>query len=896
MQIVTAFSPHRRLASVWAALALLLISFSSIYATPVWTPQQIADEYRRSHAVPEPLCEPSMHHGRITSLDDIAYFQHYRMLCDFLVSLQYTGAGPNHGGMIEAESEQSIIETDNTQEAIREWSQYAIWTGDTATYGPRIRLAQGYLMLWPAWHEDQEGGFYYGAHNCGWGFEAVAKYRQAYSDTSWNWYADSCANWTVAHPAVIDTITSTLGQLDPLAEGLAVGGLYPHSLYRQRADWQTFAVRKGRSLRRWFEVNPARLNNNEVWALCGGTALWGVCESLFAEYPDSGQTWITQYGPQLRVWTSNGTWNHSANAWYCNAQNKCFELTSDSLYWNHAVYITDSLIGLDLDHDGGIPPGISYPQTDDASWVSSYMGWMGMERIINHMPCHDVAARGLVSPNPLLPHLAGDRLVVSAHVVNDGMVPQSAWVQVSGTDYSDSTQVLLPAGVDSVVTLVQRWMLPDDSTLPPRSPLLLRVTAAMDDDSTNDTLTVAVDIRRGVDVTGTIRELDSQAPVVARVEFYHEGYPDSAWAEANSLADGSYSNGNRRLMAGTNTIRVLPPLQLMEGRQTVNLVPGSPPQQVDFALPGTQLALIDDSPGDTLERFYQTALDSFPLRVRTSDVTEFPDADFVGIPTVIWFTGNATNTIDEMEQLAIMDYVLVGGHLILSGQNIPDDTATTIFLRDVLHCSPHNNNTNLRRVFGSEDDSIFSGVDLYLLGQGGAQNQTSPASISVLPGSTAIAHFAAGAQDTCGVKGSFGDGRYIFLSVGLEAASGINNSTTRNNFLARCFDWFDNASYAEPKPPLPATISLSQNYPNPFNPSTTISFLAPRGVRPVRLVIYNLLGQKVRTLYDGIGTGTTLSMLWDGMSSGGIPVSSGAYVYRLQAGNTMLVRPLQLVR
>ena len=309
-----------------AALAGVMLATAPGSATPYWTPEQVAEDYARSGAEFDPrFVLPDGLRERFT-LDEIHHFTHYRMLCDFLVGLQVTDAGLNLGGMREGESgsDYNIIQTDNTQEAIRVWSQYAIWTGDTARYAPNIRLAQGYCNRFPAWNE---GAGYYSIHNCGWGFEAERKYRQAYGDTSWTWYADSCAQWVVNYPLSFDPNSTGLGQLDPCAEGLGIGGLYPHALYRGRTDWQNFAIAQARLLRRWFESNPARLNANESWALCGGTALWGICVSLFTLYPDSGQLWLTQYGPQLDIWQSSGTWNHSYNTWYCNAQFEVFAIT-----------------------------------------------------------------------------------------------------------------------------------------------------------------------------------------------------------------------------------------------------------------------------------------------------------------------------------------------------------------------------------------------------------------------------------------------------------------------------------------------------------------------------------------------------------------------------------------
>jgi hypothetical protein len=878
-------------------ICTILALVGSAAATPYWTPEQVAEEFTRSGAATAPRFQmPAQARPGRNSLDEVAYFSHYLMLCQFLASMQYTATGNNHGGMIEGESgnDHSIIQTDNTQEAIREWSQYAIWTGDTATYGENIRQAWLYCGRYPAWRE--EGGGYYAAHNCGWGFEAERKYRQAYGDTSKLWYADSCARWVVANPLTINLTGTDLTQLDPLAEGLAIGGLYPHAVFRGDTVWRNFALLKGRQLERWVERNPQRLNANEQWALCGGTALWGICESVFAAYPDSGATWLATYGPDLDTWQSVGSWNHSACAWYCNAQNKVFEITRDSTYWNNAVFITDSLIGLDTDHDGGIYPGVGYNSTNDHSWVSSYMGWMGMERIINSRPMHDVAAIGFDSPNPNLPYVAGDSLIVSVQAGNYGLLPATAWIRVIGETYADSMQVELPAGCDSVFRFVRRWVVPDNEGLPATSPLRLEVTTANDGDLSNDTLTSAFDIRHGYHIEVAIENGD-HVGVPAQVKIYHEAYPGLTWLTGTSDSTGRVTFGTRPLMAGSNRIHVSPPAKYLSLDTNVTL-PGNF-ESLILRLSTTQLALIDDSPGDTVETYYRTSLDTFHLATRLWENSLDGTPDLTHIPTVIWFTGGAiTNTLDTNEQAAITNYLRDGGHLILSGQNITDDLGSTSpFLTTVLQCSSRTVNTGLRSVVGVAGNSITEGMNLALSGSGGARNQTSPASIWVLPGATEIFRYPQPNSESCGAVGEYGFGRFVFLSFGLEAASGLNHSTTRTQALWHLFSYLgDSISSAEERPELPLSLELRQNFPNPFNPSTSISFVAPTGLQPVTLTVYNVLGQEVKTLYDGRGTGQAVTLTWDGMTSSGLAVSSGLYVYRLRAGTTMLTKTLQLVR
>jgi len=84
---------------------------------------------------------------------------------------------------------------------------------------------------------------------------------------------------------------------------------------------------------------------------------------------------------------------------------------------------------------------------------------------------------------------------------------------------------------------------------------------------------------------------------------------------------------------------------------------------------------------------------------------------------------------------------------------------------------------------------------------------------------------------------------------------------------------------------VPEATSLRQNYPNPFNPSTTIVFDLGYQDGPsqqqARVVIYDLLGRTVTTLFDGVAWAGHYEVVWRGLDAQGIPVSSGIYFVRL---------------
>ncbi len=79
------------------------------------------------------------------------------------------------------------------------------------------------------------------------------------------------------------------------------------------------------------------------------------------------------------------------------------------------------------------------------------------------------------------------------------------------------------------------------------------------------------------------------------------------------------------------------------------------------------------------------------------------------------------------------------------------------------------------------------------------------------------------------------------------------------------------------------TFSLDQNYPNPFNDRTVLQFELSKPAR-VYLEIYNIRGQKVRTLLDAEREAGRHILQWDGTNQSGRSVASGIYLYRIQAG------------
>jgi hypothetical protein len=94
---------------------------------------------------------------------------------------------------------------------------------------------------------------------------------------------------------------------------------------------------------------------------------------------------------------------------------------------------------------------------------------------------------------------------------------------------------------------------------------------------------------------------------------------------------------------------------------------------------------------------------------------------------------------------------------------------------------------------------------------------------------------------------------------------------------------------------IPWEFSLAQNYPNPFNPATQIEFTLPK-FQHVSLVVYDVLGRKVKTLIDEERRAGQHRVTWAGTNDLGQSVSSGVYFYQLKSGDLMKIRKMILVR
>ena len=123
----------------------------------------------------------------------------------------------------------------------------------------------------------------------------------------------------------------------------------------------------------------------------------------------------------------------------------------------------------------------------------------------------------------------------------------------------------------------------------------------------------------------------------------------------------------------------------------------------------------------------------------------------------------------------------------------------------------------------------------------------------------------------------------------------VLETDTGNELYIKDFDLESEEIQTEIKGTTPIDFSLLRNYPNPFNPSTIIEFSIPESGF-IDLIIYNVIGQKVRNLVSGQLNQGVNSVIWDGCDDRGLPVSAGIYVTQLRMGNAVATGRMLLVK
>ncbi len=93
----------------------------------------------------------------------------------------------------------------------------------------------------------------------------------------------------------------------------------------------------------------------------------------------------------------------------------------------------------------------------------------------------------------------------------------------------------------------------------------------------------------------------------------------------------------------------------------------------------------------------------------------------------------------------------------------------------------------------------------------------------------------------------------------------------------------------------PRSFALHQNYPNPFNPTTAIEYTL-RSRADVTITVFDILGRKVKTIFDQTMAAGTYTTYWDGTDINNNAVATGVYFYQIKAGDFIDTKKMLLLK
>jgi hypothetical protein len=136
-------------------------------------------------------------------------------------------------------------------------------------------------------------------------------------------------------------------------------------------------------------------------------------------------------------------------------------------------------------------------------------------------------------------------------------------------------------------------------------------------------------------------------------------------------------------------------------------------------------------------------------------------------------------------------------------------------------------------------------------------------------------------------------GIWTYYFVTSDGSKGIHNTKYTVALLQKALGWY--MTDVEKTNEIPTEFALQQNFPNPFNPSTQIRFSLPENQR-VRLEVFDVIGRLVATIVDREMQTGNYTVSWEGLDANGVKVTSGIYLYRLQAGSYSAIKKMILLK
>lgn len=308
---------------------------------------------------------------------------------------------------------------------------------------------------------------------------------------------------------------------------------------------------------------------------------------------------------------------------------------------------------------------------------------------------------------------------------------------------------------------------------------------------------------------------------------------------------------------------------------------------------GTPSLLIvkDGSDGIDRTQWIRDPLDELELiyaEYETAGNRFAEDEYFTRFNSIIVYSGDSReDLLGEDLQVRLMDYIDLGGNVLLTGQYFDEVDEGGQLLFGYFGAITELDSLRGIGMSGVDGDPVTDGINLIFAGDG-ASNQRSPGSIETFGDGEPIFHWDRidGGNRVAGVRMDIEDAeaRTVYLSFGLEAVGVAGNFNSRAEITQSILSWFDREVGVSDEVTTPIAFEIGQAYPNPYNSRINYPFSLTR-TGLVNIKIYNSVG---RVLFNETNYRRSGAQLW---SLNSTEWGAGVYFVKLQAeGKTKVSR------
>ena len=265
-----------------------------------------------------------------------------------------------------------------------------------------------------------------------------------------------------------------------------------------------------------------------------------------------------------------------------------------------------------------------------------------------------------------------------------------------------------------------------------------------------------------------------------------------------------------------------------------------------------EILLVDDDMAENYDVYFESALCSLKLLYDKWDVEAKGGVgnEILKYPVVIWCTGDdSMTTLDTNDVSSLSRFLEAGGALFITGQNLGEDIADSPFYAEYLHAQYMGTASGDYFVSGIAGDEVGDGLDLVILGAGGASNQTSQDIVHPMDGADSVFVYRGG-----GIAGIKYEDNYkvIYLGFGFEAINDlVHGYSHRPDCLSKILHWFGIEVGLEERllpEVLPATGRITVN-PNPSEGEIVVSYSIHKDSF-VTMNLYDASGRFIENLFD----------------------------------------------